>query len=78
MSTTVMTRVGNSVGVIIPKELRGAEFRQGDRVNIDRRGDSLVITPADEPMTLQSLMHGYTGPKPEFIEPGASMGREAW
>ncbi len=78
MPTAVMTRVGNSVGVIIPKELRGAGFQQGDRVNIDKHGNSLIITPEDEPMTLQSLMRGYDGPKPEFIDPGASMGRETW
>lgn len=78
MPSAVLTRVGNSVGVVIPKELRGTVFQQGDRVNIDRQGDALVITPIDEPMTLQSLMRGYEGPKPEPIDLGAPMGREAW
>lgn len=78
MTTAVLTRVGNSVGVIIPKEYRTAGFNQGDRVTIEREDGALVIRPVEEPMTLQSLMRGYTGPKPEFIEPGASMGREVW
>lgn len=78
MTYATMTRVGNSTGIIIPKELRGSTFRQGCRVSIERQGDSLVITPAEEPMTLQSLMRGYTGSKPEPIDMGASMGREMW
>lgn len=78
MATAVLTRMGNSVGVAIPKEYRTAGFQQGDRVIIEKRGGAIVITPSEEPATLQSLMRGYTGSKPEFIEPGASMGREIW
>lgn len=41
------------------------------------RTKNLVITSAEEPITLQSLMRGYSGPKPESIDIGAFMGREA-
>lgn len=78
MTTAVLTRVGNSVGLIIPKEYRTAGFNQGDRVTIEKTDDAIIVRPVKEPMTLQSLMRGYTGPKPEFIDPGASMGREMW
>lgn len=78
MTTAVLTRVGNSVGLIIPKEYRTAGFNQGDKVTIEKTDDAIIVRPVKEPMTLQSLMRGYTGPKPEFIDPGASMGREMW
>lgn len=78
MTTAVLTRVGNSVGIIIPKEYRTAGFNQGDKVTIEKDNGAIVIRPVKEPMTLKSLMRGYNGPKPEFIDPGASMGREIW
>lgn len=78
MTTAVLTRIGNSVGLIIPKEYRTAGFNQGDKVTIEKTDDAIIVRPAKEPMTLQGLMRGYTGPKPEFIDPGASMGREMW
>lgn len=78
MATASITRIGNSVGIAIPKELRKDDYYLGERVNIEKRGNALVITPVEEPMTLQSLMRGYEGPKPEFIDPGASSGKEIW
>lgn len=78
MTTATLTRVGNSVGLIIPKEYRTAGFNQGDKVSIEQTDDAIIVRPIKEPMTLQSLMRGYAGPKPEFIDPGASMGREMW
>lgn len=78
MATAVLTRIGNSVGIAIPKELRKDGFNLGERVNIEKRGNSLLVTPVEEPMTLQSLMKGYDGPKPEFIDPGVSSGKEIW
>lgn len=78
MSSVVLSRMGDSVGIVIPKELCGTTFQQGDHVRIERRGNSLVITPASRPMTLQSFMQGYEGPGPEPIDVGAPMGREAW
>ncbi len=78
MATAVLTRIGNSVGIAIPKELRKNGFNLGERVNIEKRGNSLVVTRVEEPMTLQSLMRGYDGPKPEFIDLGVSSGKEIW
>lgn len=78
MLTATITRVGNSVGLIIPKEYRVPGFSQGDKVQIEKTDGALIIRPIKEPMTLQSLMRGYDGPKPEFIEPGASIGKEIW
>lgn len=78
MATAVVTRIGNSAGIAIPKELRKDGYHLGDRVNIEKHGNALLVTPVEEPMTLQSLMKGYDGPKPEFIDPGASFGKEIW
>lgn len=78
MPTATLTRIGNSIGVAIPRELRGPGFRQGDKVNMERRDGGIVITPVDEPPTFRTLMRGYDGPPPEFIDPGASFGNEAW
>ncbi len=78
VKTAVLTRIGNSVGVAIPKEFRTAGFEQGQRVQIEQTPDALVIRPISARPTLHSLMQGYNGPTPEFIEPGASMGKEIW
>lgn len=78
MATATLTRMGNSVGVAIPKEFRGPGFELGDKVTIEFDGQSLRLTPVRAPMTLQSLMAGYDGPAPEVIDLGGPMGRELW
>lgn len=78
MATATLTRMGNSVGVAIPKEFRGPGFELGDKVTIEYDGGSLRLTPVRRPMTLQSLMDGYEGPSPEIVDLGAPMGRELW
>ena len=78
MATVTLTRMGNSVGVAIPKEFRGPGFELGDKVAIEFDGQSLRLTPVREPMTLQSLMRGYEGPSPEALDLGAPMGGELW
>lgn len=78
MATATLTRMGNSVGVAIPKEFRRPGFELGDKVIVELDGESLRLTPVREPMTLQSLMRGYEGPMPELVELGAPVGRELW
>lgn len=78
MATVTLTRMGNSVGVAIPKEFRGPGFELGDKVTIEFDGQSLRLTPVREPMTLQSLMRGYEGPAPEALDLGVPMGGELW
>lgn len=78
MATATLTRMGNSVGVAIPKEFRVSGFELGDKVTIEFDGRSLRLTPMREPMTLQSLMRGYEGPAPEPLDLGAPVGREMW
>lgn len=78
MTTATLTRIGNSVGLIIPKEYRSAGFSQGAKVHLEESDGALIVRPVKEPATLQSLMRGYTGPKPDFLDPGESMGREVW
>ena len=78
MATCTMTRIGNSVGIALPKEIRGTFFKAGDKVHVESEGAKIIITPANERPTLESLMRGYNGPKPEFIDPGESVGKEVW
>lgn len=78
MATATLTRMGNSVGVAIPKEFRVSGFELGDKVTIEFDGRSLRLTPMREPTTLQSLMRGYEGPAPEPLDLGAPVGREMW
>ncbi len=78
MATCTMTRIGNSIGVAIPKEIRGTLYKIGDKVNVENDGTAIVITPVNERPTLESLMRDYKGPKPEFIDPGQSIGKEVW
>lgn len=76
MATATLTRIGNSVGVAIPKELRTYGFELGDRVDIEYDSGSLKITPIKRRPTLKSLMRGYQGPAPDFIDPGEPVGKE--
>lgn len=78
MATVTLTRMGNSVGVAIPKEFRGPGFELGDKVTIEFDGQSLRLMPVREPMTLQSLMRDYEGPAPEALDLGVPMGGELW
>lgn len=77
MSSAVV-KIGNSLGVVIPKEFRESGFRQGARVEFEQKENGLLLKPIDELPTLQSLMQGYEGPKPEVIDTGAAVGREMW
>lgn len=37
-------QVGNSAGILIPQEiLRELNFRVGDQINVDKKGDKIVI-----------------------------------
>lgn len=45
--TQQMVRIGNSVGVIIPKSLRRElGLRPGSRVQVDEKAGKIVVTPA--------------------------------
>lgn len=78
MATATLTRMGNSVGVAIPREFRGPGFELGDKVTIEFDGGSLRLTPVKQSMTLKTLMEGYEGASPEALDLGAPMGREMW
>lgn len=79
MSTTTLTKWGNSAGVIIPKVVwEGMGLSIGDQMEIESDGHSISMKPKNELWTLSSLMEGYDGEKPEFIDPGQSVGKEMW
>lgn len=78
MPIATLTKMGNSVGVAIPKELRVEGFQQGDKVYVEYDGCSIRLTPVRTPPTLHSLMEGYTGPAPELVDGGEAMGGELW
>lgn len=43
MQQTII-RIGNSIGVVIPKSLRSS-LRAGSKVNVDRKGENIVVKP---------------------------------
>ena len=62
---TNIRKWGNSAGTIIPAPmLYAAGIALGDKVNIEARAGTLVMTLVDEPMTLEDLL--ADSPKKSF------------
>ena len=62
---TNIRKWGNSAGTIIPAPmLRAAGIALGDKVNIEAKAGTLLITLVDEPMTLENLL--ADSPKKSF------------
>jgi len=62
---TNIRKWGNSAGTIIPATmLHAAGIALGDKVNIEARAGTLVMTLVDEPMTLEDLL--ADSPKKSF------------
>jgi len=79
MTTATLTKWGTSAGIVIPKALRrDLGIAVGDKLEIQREGDKIALTPHEQDWTLSSLMRGYDGPPPEVIDAGEPMGREVW
>lgn len=78
MASATLTAWGNSVGLVIPKEIRErCSMRAGTPVEVTVEGSKVVIEARRE-CTLASLMAGYEGPAPEVIDWGEPVGREIW
>ena len=78
MSTGILTKWGNSQGVIIPKNFCDQlEIKVGDVLNVDIKDDEIVIRP-ERPFILSALMNGYNGPTPTEYDWGRPMGKEVW
>lgn len=78
MATCTITRIGNSVGVTLPKVIRGDVFRIGDKVDLRADDGKIVIEPATKRPTFDSLMEGYDGSPPSCIDMGRPCGKEIW
>ncbi len=62
---TIIRKWGNSAGTIIPLPmLDAAGIGLGDKVNVEARAGTLVMTLLDEPMTLEDLL--ADSPKKSF------------
>ena len=62
---TNIRKWGNSAGTIIPVPmLEAAGIALGDKVNIEAKAGTLVMTLVDEPMTLEDLL--ADSPKKSF------------
>jgi antitoxin ChpS len=62
---TNIRKWGNSAGTIIPVPmLEAAGIALGDKVNIEAKAGTLVMTLVDEPMTLEDLL--AESPKESF------------
>ena len=54
---TKILKWGNSAGTIIPVSmLEAAGITLGDKVNIEAKAGTLIMTLVDEPMTLEDLL----------------------
>ena len=62
---TNIRKWGNSAGTIIPVPmLEAAGIALGDKVNIEAKAGTLIMTLVDEPMTLEDLL--ADSPKKSF------------
>ena len=62
---TNIRKWGNSAGTIIPAPmLHAAGIALGDKVNIEAKAGTLLMTLVDEPMTLENLL--ADSPKKSF------------
>ena len=81
MATGTLKKWGNSQGVIIPKlYCDEVGIKAGDKISITTDIDRIIIKPEKE-FTLQALMAGYEGNKPEIVWPDSEdkpVGRELW
>lgn len=75
-----LNKWGNGAGILVPKKMRDElGMKPGDELDVATTADGAIrIAPARTRPTLHSLMAGYGGPAPEFIDPGKSAGREIW
>ena len=78
MATTTLIKMGDSIGIVFPKEILNGDFKPGDKVSFERVGDNVLISPIGKRPTLQSLMKDYRGPVPQEIDFGEPMGKEEW
>lgn len=84
MSQVTVNNWGNSLAIRIPKDIsQKFAVANGDKLNIEIKGDQLVITHTvkEEPvMTFEELFADYNGEsfKTELIDFGESVGNEEW
>jgi len=78
--TTKVQKLGNSLGIHIPKKFTEAlSFKKGSPVSIRKIGKSLIIELKEEEETLESLLAQITPEnRHEEIDWGGPVGREIW
>jgi putative addiction module antidote len=58
MNTLKVTQVGNSLGVVLPKEIVARlKVQRGDTLHVTETPDGIVLTPYD-PSVDEQLAHG--------------------
>jgi len=75
-----VSRWGNSIAVRIPKAIaEGARLRVGDRVTLEVKGESIIMTPARKRYALEDLL-AQMKPEHRHEEPdwGEPQGEEVW
>jgi len=78
MSTVTLSKWGNGQGILLPKQLcEKLGLKTGDKLTVDAQEGKLIIKP-EKSYRIESLLEGYTGPKPEEYDWGKPMGREMW
>ncbi|MDR1014550.1 MAG: AbrB/MazE/SpoVT family DNA-binding domain-containing protein [Coriobacteriales bacterium] len=78
MPTATLAKWGNGQGILIPKTFCEAiGLKPGDKVDLSL-GDQEITLKPEQNYTLEALMKGYDGPKPQEYDWGAPMGKEMW
>jgi AbrB family looped-hinge helix DNA binding protein len=73
-----LSKWGNGQGILIPKSYcEKLNLKTGDKVNLVLEDDKITVEPARS-FTIEALMKGYTGPKPQEYDWGTPMGKELW
>jgi antitoxin MazE len=78
--TTKVQKMGNSLGIHIPKKLaEELSLTKGSLVSIDKKSGSLIIKPQKNKKTLKELCDQITPENQhEEIDWGAPFGKEVW
>jgi antitoxin MazE len=78
MATKVqIAKWGNSLGLRVPRDLAARiGLTEGSRVDVEARGDRLVVTKSNRRFTLEELLAGMTPERQHRAEDDAPRGSE--
>jgi antitoxin MazE len=77
--TVRVQKWGNSLGVRIPQTIaRQSAIRQGAELDVSFRGGRVIFRPLKTPSLKQLLARMKPENRPDLVDWGKPLGREAW